>query len=74
MVMEQIIPNGSTFRYEGYKYHVVKCIEDDLTKELIYVVRYYGKHKQWWHYEAWTQKVFVIRIENGLCKQMNLKH
>ena len=52
-VKHEVLPDGSTFNYQGYKYHIVKSFYDEGTNEYIYVTRYYGKHKQWWHYEIW---------------------
>lgn len=49
---------GSTFRYEGYKHHVVAVLVDDGTT--IVVVKYYGKRKQWWHYEVWDMFKFEL--------------
>lgn len=42
-----------TIRYGNYKYHVVTTFED--RGATFYVVRYYGRYKQWWHYEIWTE-------------------
>lgn len=43
---------GDSFRsFDGYKYHVVSLIKDG-DYQLI-IVKYYGKRKQWWHYEIW---------------------
>lgn len=58
----EIVPIGSTFQYEGYKYHVVNSFLDEGTGYYIYVIRYYGKHKQWWHYEVWDAFEYDMRI------------
>ena len=58
----EIVPIGSTFQYEGYKHHVVNSFLDEGTGYYIYVVRYYGKHKQWWHYEVWDSFEYDMRI------------
>ena len=34
-----------------YKYHIVLSFEDN--GMTFYVVKYFGIHKQWWHYEIW---------------------
>jgi len=62
-ITHEVLPDGFTFNYQGYKYHVVKSFLDVGTNEYIYVVRYYGKHKQWWHYEIWNaiQYDYLIR-------------
>ena len=41
-----------TYRYRGYLYHLVLTFEDN--GEKMHIVKYYGKHKQWWHYEVWS--------------------
>ena len=45
---------GETFRKKGYKYHVVRTFVDD--GEKMCIVKYYGKHLQWWHYEIMTDE------------------
>ena len=39
-----------TFRYNDRKYHIVTSFEDN--GEIHYVVKYFGRYKQWWHYEV----------------------
>lgn len=39
-----------TFRYNDRKYHIVTSFEDN--GEIYYVVKYFGRYKQWWHYEV----------------------
>jgi hypothetical protein len=34
---------------QDLKYHIVDIIKDKSTELVIY--KWYGKHKQWWHYE-----------------------
>lgn len=51
---------GSTFRYDGYLYHVVLSFNDN--GETFYVVKYYGKYRQWWHYDVWDSFEYDIRI------------
>lgn len=43
---------GQTFRYKDRKYHLVQTIEDN--GKTFYIVKFYGKYKQWWHYEVWS--------------------
>lgn len=52
---------NSTFHYQGYKYHVVMTFED--RGEVFVVVKYYGKHKRWWHYEVWS--LFEFELKTG---------
>ncbi len=55
------------FFYEkrsNYKYHVVNIfLDQDLW---LIVFKYYGKHKQWWHYEIKELWDFNSWIECGL--------
>ena len=51
----------TTFRYQGYKYHIVLSFEDN--GERFYVVKYYGKYKQWWHYEVITENELQWRTK-----------
>ena len=39
-------------RYRDRLYHIVLTFEDNGKK--YYVVKFYGKYKQWWHYEVWS--------------------
>lgn len=45
---------GDTFNNQNgpykYKCHVVKTIIDGDYKIILY--KYFGKHKQWWHYDT----------------------
>jgi len=58
---------GTKFRYvylhDNYLYHVLGIFDDDAV-----AVKYYGKYKQWWHYEF--QNMYRIWIayndEQGL--------
>ena len=51
---------GSTWRYDGYKYHVVAIVNDG--DEVLIVVKYFGKRRQWWHYEVWDTFIYWVRI------------
>lgn len=35
------------------KYHIVKVLNEPCGK--LYVVKYFGIHKRWWHYEILSQ-------------------
>lgn len=47
-----ILPRGFKYRDGDYLYHVVLSFQDSGKKDILYVVKYYGKYKQWWHYEV----------------------
>ncbi len=48
----------------NYKYHIVNIFKDnDLW---LIVFKYYGKHKQWWHYELKELWNFNSWVEGGL--------
>ena len=35
---------------------------DRITDHILYVMKYYGKHRQWWHYEVWDAWQYDCRI------------
>ncbi len=47
----------------AYKYHVVAILEEE--KHI--VVKYYGKRKQWWHYEVESFYHYDSYFGCGLC-------
>ena len=49
LLTHEVLPNGHTFRWQGYKYHVMFSFRDEHTNDCLYVMKYYGKHKQGWH-------------------------
>ena len=48
----ELLPRGHTFHWEG----------DEHTDNILYVMKYYGKHRQWWHYEVWDAWQYDCRI------------
>lgn len=62
LLTHEVLPNGHTFRWQGYKYHVMFSFRDEHTNDFLYVMKYYGKHKQWWHYEVWSAFDYDLRI------------
>lgn len=56
-------PPGSTFHYLDYKYHIVGYIRDG--EETVVVVKYFGKHRRWWHYEVWTEFEAGLKIKQN---------
>lgn len=44
------LPQGYKFYWCGTLYHIVLSFLD--AGRLRYVVKHYGKRKQWWHYEV----------------------
>ena len=50
--MIELKPQRS-IRAREYKYHLILSFEDN--GKVFYVVKYYGIHKQWWHYEIWDE-------------------
>lgn len=49
-ILTPLLTIGTKFRYmklhDNYLYHVRSVVDNNIV-----VVKYYGKHKQWWHYE-----------------------
>lgn len=43
-----------------YKIHVVAIVD-----EVHVVYKWYGKHKQWWHYEVEHKDLLEIQIERA---------
>ena len=50
-----------TFHWCGAKYHYVTSFEDG--GDTLHVVKYFGKHKQWWHYEVWRDVVLQCTLD-----------
>ena len=50
-----------TFHWMGYKYHYVTSIED--CGSTLHVVKYFGRHKQWWHYEVWSDLILQCTLD-----------
>lgn len=48
----RLLPRGFKYHFGDYLYHVMLSFQDSETEDIMYVVKYYGKHKQWWHYEV----------------------
>jgi len=54
---------GDTFKYlkgpgKPYKIHIVAFIENDMV-----VTKWYGRHKQWWHYEINPSPTIEMQIK-----------
>ncbi len=52
-----------TRKARDYKYHIVLEFNDN--GDTFYVVKYYGIHKQWWHYEIWDSWTMAFNKERG---------
>lgn len=52
------LKEGDTFSYDGDKHHILV----NLKKEEQIVFKYYGKHKQYWHYDVESYFWFEIRM------------
>ena len=50
-----------TFRYQDRLYHTVLQFEDN--GETFYVVKFYGKYHQWWHYEVLSALELALRTK-----------
>ena len=58
------LEKGTKFRYKRYLYHVVDKCDDNGT--ILIVAKYFGKYKQWWHYEVFEADRFEGLVEDGL--------
>lgn len=68
-VTHNVRPIGKTFHYQKRKYHIVGFTIDRDTDIPVYLVRYYGKHHRWWHYEAMTAEEYDLNVEYNLLKE-----
>jgi hypothetical protein len=55
---------------EPYKYHIVGVLS--LAQQVIY--RYYGKRKQWWHYEVEHMDSFKYCFEIGIYSNIRKRY
>lgn len=63
--MEQAFKPKRSIMPNEYKYHLVLSFEDN--GNVFYVVKYYGRYKQWWHYEIWDSWTMDWKKKRG-CK------
>ena len=79
-----IFKKGDTYRAKiniekPYKIHIVAIVDDEMV-----VYKYYGRHKQWWHYEierdifveakiAWANKPGQTNLGKQAWESMRLK-
>jgi len=59
---------GKTYRasiggYYVYKIHIVQIIDEGYGVWIVY--RYYGKRKQWWHYEIEWQESLSLFVHKA---------
>ena len=50
----------------GYKCHIVSLLKEESEPQIVY--KYFGKHKQWWHYHIKSKFWFENAFEGGLYK------
>jgi len=48
---------GETFRIKDYKIHICAIVDEEMV-----VYKYYGKHKQWWHYEVESRYELTSKV------------
>lgn len=53
---------------QPYKFHVVEIIKNEKPEPIV-IYKYYGKHKQWWHYEVETIRNLIECFRIGLYTQ-----
>ncbi len=51
-----------------YKIHIVSIIKDNGNRLVVY--KYFGRHKQWWHYCIEDEEILDFKID--LCKRRKL--
>lgn len=62
---------GTTFWFEERKHHVVAVCKDG--DNLIYVLKYFGIHKRWWHYEVMEHWRLELKLDYHLVKDIKRK-
>lgn len=66
--MKLSIKEGLTFyrKVAGrpYKYHVVAILQNEPIPQV--VLKHFGRHKQWWHYEVESEEGMQYAFEIGL--------
>ncbi len=55
---------GDTFRDRLYKYHVITILDKEPYTQI--VLKYYGRWKQYWHYEVRSLFDIQERLKCGL--------
>ena len=63
---------GDKFRDIKCLYHIVNIFEDN--GETFIVFKYFGKHKQWWHYELKSQHRMDFGFHVGFYWKEKKKH
>lgn len=58
------IKKGLCFYDKEYKYHIISVLALEKNAQIVY--KYYGKHKQWWHYEIMSFKTFIFRLQHEM--------
>jgi len=54
-----------------YKCYIVSILKDETPAQVVY--KYYGKHKQWWHYFVTSEREFDMCFDAGLWTFENKK-
>ncbi len=49
---------------DKYKCHIVALLKNEKQPQIVY--KYYGKHKQWWHYFVVSEYEFDLYIKHEL--------
>lgn len=56
----EVIKVGTKFKKDGYLYHVLGIFDGEYV-----ATKFFGKHKQWWHYEFTNMYNVGYGLENG---------
>lgn len=62
---------GTTFWYEERKHHVVASIMDG--DKLIYVLKYFGIHRRYWHYEVMEHWRLEMKLDYDIVTKIKRK-
>ena len=61
----------TSFRFHDRRYHLVLPFEDN--GQQYYILKYYGRYKQWWHYEVVSDSMYEWMLDRGTNKKYGKK-
>lgn len=61
----------TSFRFRDRRYHLVLSFEDN--GQQYYILKYYGRYKQWWHYEVVSDSEYEWMLDRGTNKKYGKK-
>ena len=65
------LKQNSVFYYENRKCYIVTHLENEKNPQIVY--KFYGKYKQWWHYEIIDSDSFKWYEEREMITKKRMK-